>query len=322
MLPIIDFESCQPNADVSNEQLKETGKLLVDALSTAGFLYLKNSGISRKSIEAMRNAAEGIFTAPTEEKEKYAMDPKTFCGYVGMTSENLDPEHPTDYKEAFHIASVALDPTVGMKWPHDLSPDFASVSACFMEECKALSLRILKAIGVGMKLKDPEYFSKSHDLMHKQGNMSGLRVLRYPPVPEGVKTPDQRLGEHTDWSSISLLIVDHVGGLQVSIEGETYEDVQPIEDAVLLNIGDTMQFWTKGKMKSKKHRVILPKGREKMTRRSMGYFVHADNEVVINQPLVYEGDPGVAEVVENPITSQEYVVGKLNEAHNLTAKAY
>uniref|UniRef100_H2YAE2 Fe2OG dioxygenase domain-containing protein n=2 Tax=Ciona savignyi TaxID=51511 RepID=H2YAE2_CIOSA len=240
MIHVIDFGHCRPNVQVTDTKLKETGKALVDVLSSTGFVYLKNFGISRGLIENVRDAADGIFTAPSIEKEKYARDPFTNCGYIGLATERLDDGCPYEYKEAFHVASVALDPSVGMKWPHDLSPNFAALSRTFMEECKALSFRILELIGIGLDLKDPFVLTTYHNSTNKSGSMSTLRILYYPPIPDNSGGEICRLGEHSDWCSINLLFQDNVGGLQVDIDGK-YVDATPVDGALLLNIGDSLE---------------------------------------------------------------------------------
>uniref|UniRef100_H2Y4W2 Fe2OG dioxygenase domain-containing protein n=2 Tax=Ciona savignyi TaxID=51511 RepID=H2Y4W2_CIOSA len=316
MIPVIDFDHCRPNVQVTDAKLEETGKALVDVLSSTGFAYLTNHGISKELIENVREAADGIFTSPSIEKQKYARDPITNCGYIGLLTEKLDDGCPYEYKEAFHVASPALDPSIGMKWPHDLSPNFAALSRTFMEKCKALSLRILELIGIGLDLKDHSVLVDCQKLMHKSGNMSGLRILYYPSIPDHSEDEIIRLGEHSDWGSITLLFQDSVGGLQVNID-EKYVDAMPVDGALLLNVGDSLEMMSGGRIKSKKHRVLISDDEKhrKLVRRSMGYFVHPDNEVVMNQPLLYKGDPDVQEVVEDPITSQQYVIKKLAAAH-------
>ncbi|XP_078488241.1 uncharacterized protein LOC144745930 [Ciona intestinalis] len=84
MLPIIDFKQCRPGIEVSDKEINETAKLLVDALSTVGFAYLKNCGIKRETFEEARNTADEIFSAPTDKKNDYARDRETNFGYIGL----------------------------------------------------------------------------------------------------------------------------------------------------------------------------------------------------------------------------------------------
>ena len=57
-------------------------------------------------------------------------------------------------------------------------------------------------------------FRKSHEKLGTPGNKTTLRLLYYPVVKE-LKEGQLRLGEHTDYGTITLLFQDQVGGLEV-----------------------------------------------------------------------------------------------------------
>nr|XP_002121954.1 UPF0676 protein C1494.01-like isoform X1 [Ciona intestinalis] len=316
MLPIVDFKQCRPSVEASDKEINETAKLLVDALSTVGFAYLKNCGIKKETVEEARNTADEIFNAPTDKKKDYVVDRETNFGYIGLNIEKVNPAKPYDYKEAFNVPNSALDPSTEPKWPHELSPNFASLTKSFMEDCKRLSLRILEVIAVGLQLKDRHALEKAHDCMGRKNNMGGVRYLYYPPIKGELELNQERLGEHSDYGSITLLFVDDNGGLQIETEG-TYKDVPVIEDTILINIGDALEFWTKGKLRSTKHRVNIPDDEVKRNsiRRSIGYFVFPDDDVVINQPLQFKGDADVPDPVKDPITALKYIQQKLLVIH-------
>jgi len=60
----------------------------------------------------------------------------------------------------------------------------------------------------------------------------------YPPCPE----PDRTFGisSHTDISFITILLQDHIGGLQVLHDGY-WIDVPPNPEALIVNLGDLLQ---------------------------------------------------------------------------------
>lgn len=78
----------------------------------------------------------------------------------------------------------------------------------------------------------------------------------YPPCPQ----PNLAIGtsEHTDNGFITVLLQDHIGGLQIR-HGNNWVDIPPVARALVVNIGDLMQLITNDKFKSVKHRVLANK---------------------------------------------------------------
>ncbi|MCI06594.1 1-aminocyclopropane-1-carboxylate oxidase-like protein, partial [Trifolium medium] len=60
----------------------------------------------------------------------------------------------------------------------------------------------------------------------------------YPPCPE----PELTMGAagHCDPSFLTVLLQDHIGGLQI-LHQDKWIDVPPIPEAFVVNIGDVMQ---------------------------------------------------------------------------------
>ena len=68
----------------------------------------------------------------------------------------------------------------------------------------------------------------------------GTKVSHYPPCPR----PDlvDGLRAHTDAGGLILLFQDdRVGGLQVQLPDGRWVDVQPLENAIVINTGDQIE---------------------------------------------------------------------------------
>ena len=323
-VPLIDFAKCglEVENDLDDKKVLDVGKQLYGALQDCGFAYLKHSGIYLEDVAKVNSVADKFFGAPLESKTKYgATASGGYTGYYGIDNENVDPSKPQDYKEAFIVQCSALNNPKLQQWPDDVSENFQSFVREFTEKCKKLALRILKTLAIGMKFKDTDHFIKCHSLLHKDGNLTCLRFNNYPPVPEGANTNCIRLGRHSDYGCITLLFQDNIGGLQIETRQGEFIDVVPIEGTVVLNIGDMLESWSQNRLKSTKHRVININDpeKQKLTRRSIAYFVQPDDEVFVDEEFVFEEDKAANHVDSAgklpKMTAKDYLYMKMSHIY-------
>ena len=317
-IPIVDFSSCV-NEDTSDGAKEKMGSKLVSILSETGFVYLSNHGISSSAIDEVNEVTRLFFEAPLELKNNYTSKYRSIFGYVGIQEEVIDPSKYPGYKELFNLSGEFVYSEEDSNLPDDISPNFSVTIKSFMEKCKNLALNILDILAIGLKL-EPEYFRKYHSLIHQKGNHTALRTLYYPSLPDDLSTIDTRLAEHSDYGSITLLFQDDTGGLQVQCANGSYVDATPIKGTVLVNVADALQYWTKGKLKSTKHKVDLPSDlqKRKTVRRSIAYFVNPNNDVKIGRDMAGEiqvkGNSNA--MPEKSIPFVEYLVGKFSKSYS------
>lgn len=117
-----------------------------------------------------------------------------------------------------------------------------------------------------------------------------LRLVNYTPPQDVEKQeePVEGLGMHTDMSCITIVYQDSVGGLQMRSKEGKWIDINPCEDLLVVNIGDLMQAWSNGRLRSSEHRVVL---RKLVNRVSLAFFLCFEDEKVILAPeeIVGEG---------------------------------
>lgn len=154
-----------------------------------------------------------FFDLPVKEKQKFAKATDPPCGWNGMEREKLNPERPGDLKEAFNFKPVD-------EYDDWTVPEFDLASRDMFNRCKQLAERVCDVLSVGLGLRE-SFMREAHTLIGKKGNTTTLRPLYYPPLPEvlKIKQGQIRLGEHSDYGSITLLYQDNAGGLEVNIPG-------------------------------------------------------------------------------------------------------
>lgn len=170
-----------------------------------------------------------------------------------------------------------------------------------VELSKRIIAVVLECLGDGFEMKYCESeFSQCHGY---------LRINNYI-APEVVQEEEgnglgeiEGLGMHTDMSCITVLYQDESGGLQVRSK-EGWVDIETGEGTLVVNIGDLLQAWSNGRMRSSAHRVLLKK-KKKVRRMSLAFFWCFEDEKVIMAPsdVVGEGK----ERIYRPFVCKEYV---------------
>lgn len=241
---------------------------ITDAFKNSGFIYLKNYGFPKDVVPVVFSSSAGFFARPQDQKDSLCWTtPQANRGYIATGQEKLSRPDETDgiavrscnpdLKETIEIGREGV-PNQPNRWPDSLDHDgkaFKRTMLSFFEQCKQLHQQIMQAIAMGMDL--PEHF---FDRYIDAGD-NNLRLLHYPPVPKNIfrKQPDQvRAGEHSDYGTITLLFQDSRGGLQVRTPRETFIDVTPVPDTVVVNAGDLLARWSNDTITSTRHRVVEP----------------------------------------------------------------
>jgi len=128
---------------------------------------------------------------------------------------------------------------------------------------------LLGVLEKGLQL-DPGTFTSLHRLQDCSGDF--LRVLRYP----GSDTPETvdplRFPAHKDAVSVAILFT-FLGGLQIVEPGAVPENtspfeipdsawrwIKPVPGTAIINLGDAMEVFTNGVLKSGLHRVVKAPG--------------------------------------------------------------
>lgn len=264
-LPLVDMSA---SADAGHD---------IDVgLSTYGFLQLANFGITSTELDEVFRASEAFFKGPADIKRQcaYRSAAENF-GYQGLLEENLDPGAPADLKETFTMRNIVVNPPPPERWPSDA---FRETMCRFYAHALACAHEIQRRMAATLELPE-DYFTRLHS-----GQNVTLRLLHYPAnaalQSPGEPDPAQMgAGAHTDYGFMTLLFQHGVGGLQVIDSNNTWIDVPPRDDAVVVNSGDMLERWTNGKYKSTMHRVIAKTGDR--DRLSIAIFIDPDTDALI-----------------------------------------
>jgi isopenicillin N synthase-like dioxygenase len=118
-----------------------------------------------------------------------------------------------------------------------------------------------------------------------------------------------KLGEHTDFGSLSLLF-NRLGGLQVLPPGqEDWHYVRPMKRHAIVNLGDAMVKFTNGLLRSNIHRVVSPPGPQAyIPRVSIVYFMRPEDSAILKRLEGSQLIPALAEgQVEESVCAKDWL---------------
>ena len=285
MIPIIDFKA--PDA---LDRIDE-------AYTSVGFAVFVNclSFVDQDIMNLWFSKMKEFFDLPLSVKKKYAYQPETNLGYSVMGAENVDPTAPSDMKESFNYSNKRMDSTL---WPTEVK--FTNSARASVDIADKLTLDILEKFDTildsGTTLVDAH-----------QNPYNTTRIIHYPSYKGELEHRQMRIGEHSDYGTITLLWqINDVPGLQVQDREGNWHPVPYVEEGVVVNIGDLLQRWTNDYFVSTKHRVV--NSHIHLPRYSMPHFVDPEPGTIVknltNQPDKYE-----------PIESLEYLNWRLAQSY-------
>ncbi|KAF0304559.1 UPF0676 protein [Amphibalanus amphitrite] len=288
-ISVVDISKIGLDAgDPSAEDLLSVGRDIVAAFRGSGFAYLQGHGVSQQLQDKTFADAKGFFQLSEQEKLQYERFVKTgFNGYTPIGGENNayaneDGAYLIDYKECYDLHVKGED------YPSAVCPALGPQLELFGSHCCRLTERLLAALDAA--LGSGQLLTSCHRRQLQPGGCSEMRVLYYPPVPDGLPEGTVRCGEHTDYGTFTLLFQDDIGGLELLTPDQKWEPAAPVPGTILVNIGDMMELWTAGQLRATKHRVSVPAGerRRAAARQSVVFFVVPDDKTIV-APL--SGDP-------------------------------
>ena len=260
-----------------------TRRALADEIGWAardvGFFRIRDHGISPNLIEEVYDAAKRFFGMPEEEKARYyiGLSPN-HRGYVPFSVKGDCPDEVNRNYEAFDLGvdlpeddpdfmagNRLLGPNV---WPR--LPGFRETVSAYCEQVSALGRRICALLELHLGLPPGAMTGQ----MSKP--ISQLRLLHYVRAQNATCRKSVNMGAHTDYECLTLLHTRNEG-LQVLTPCEQWIDVPVDPGALVVNIGDMLEAWSNGLLRSTMHRVLnlAPE------RFSLPYFVAANHDAVI-----------------------------------------
>ncbi|TCR16049.1 2OG-Fe(II) oxygenase family protein [Streptomyces sp. BK205] len=301
-IALIDITDWRTGAD------REVAHRLVGAFRDTGFACVTGHGVPPDAVAGVFDAARRLFGLDnTRLAALHHSHARNFRGHVPLG----EAPGPGAGYEVFDIGLELPDTYRGpgdtLRATPNLWPEmdgFRSQVLDYLGSVRRLADCVLSAIAVELG-GSPDFFACRSREPHGQ-----LRLLHYPRQP---LAPEDALsvGRHSDYEALTVLAQDSVGGLQVRRPDGSWRDIQPVEGAFVLNVGEMLMRWTNGLLPATPHRVLSPRSRD---RYSVAFFYAASYDTVI-EPIGPLARPGQDPSYES-VTVGEYLQRRFTEVGN------
>ena len=295
--PVIDIRGL-PEGD--GAALQRVGQALRGAPARLGLFHVTHHGIPRDDLHAFDETMHALFAMGEAEKAAIRRTRENAWGYY---DRELTKNRP-DWKEIFDYGP---EPEPGQhapahsdgrnQWPAG-HPEWKTVLIRHFAQCERIALSLLRALCVSLELPADRLDAAFVD------HSSYLRLNHYPrcdePAPPDADWfPEQgRLGvhHHTDAGALTILYQDEVAGLQAWVEDRLVL-IEPVPDALTVNLGGMLQVWSNDRLRSPIHRVLAHRNRERF---SAPFFLNPRYDTVC-EPLL-EGPAAAASARFRPVS--------------------
>ena len=319
----IDLRPFREGDDVARRRV---ARQFDDAGRRSGFFAVTGHGVDADLIGEMLAVTTAFFDQPVEDKMVcYLADRALNRGYAPEGSEALayslgERDLPNDLFEAYNIgrdltAAHLADPYFADHrdryfaenvWP-SVPAGMRETWIAYWDAVERVGDEIMQAAALALDL--PEGWFRPF-LDRSPSVMRANNYQRRADAP-AVEPGQMRMGAHTDYGSITVLLADRVPGLQIRDEAGVWDDVLPPADGFLVNIGDLLAEWTNDRWRSTLHRVVPPPATAdgSVRRRSIAWFQQPNWDALIRCL------PGCCDASNPPrygeVTSGDHLIAKL-----------
>ncbi len=302
-IPVVDIS---PLRDGSDPTL--VAKQLHAASQNLGFIYIKGHGIPSDLINAASARAFDFFRATEQQKSAVSISAK-HRGWLKPGASKMLDGVPADLKESF-IWGIEDDqgdtpndhPLRGPnQWPH-LVPELRPLAVDYFRHAHTVAMHLMRGFALGLNLKE-NFFLSSCEVP-----LSRASFVYYPAQPSTMGEQQFGVAPHTDFGVLTVLCQDDNGGLQVQDINGDWIHAPPIEDTLVVNVGDLLSRWTAGAYKSTPHRVVNSSGRERL---SLVLAFDPDPQTMIDSRAVFGDDH---DAPDEPISCGDYLIWRFAKA--------
>ncbi|KAJ7507034.1 Clavaminate synthase-like protein [Mycena galericulata] len=255
-----------------------------DAMRTHGFFYVVNHGYTSAQTERMFDIADVPFSGvKADEKRVYTAQMKETGSYQGYKPRQYWHIDNGVHDQLEHY-NINRDVTK-RQHPEAVRPLLGEIEAFARHTHFNVLHPILRLLALGLELPEDELVN-----LHGFSSVGEtyVRFMKYYPRSEDEerKTKNVWLKGHTDFGTITVLYSQPVAALQILGQDGKWKWIKHIENALVINAGDALEFLSGGYYRATIHRqnqpnlvVQPPVDQRQHTRLGLFYFCMTDDGV-------------------------------------------
>ncbi|MBU6451247.1 MAG: hypothetical protein KGS72_05690 [Cyanobacteria bacterium REEB67] len=236
---------------------------LWQACLAGGLFYLVDHNIDAGLIEKVLDESRLFFARAQEEKSSLSIKKSIHHRGYGLL------KNYRDWREQIHvgveaqagapkgnIAQNQVEADYWKLWGPNQWPDgaFRQVITDYLKQVESLSGSLLTSLALKM--------GHNHDFFTER--MKGrpyllLKAISYLPqelLQDTSEAMHTGVPAHCDWSWLTLLIQDQVGGLEAQDKEGNWHYVKPLPGSIVVNTGELLEIESGGQLVANPHRVI------------------------------------------------------------------
>ena len=282
------------------------------AYKTIGFVAINNHGYTLEDQDKLYDSIKEFYDLPDAIKLKYdGSHTGGQRGYTGKRKEHAAGRNVGDLKEFYHVGKAI----VGSDSPHYQEnifpsevPNFEVQALHAYSTLEQIGKNMLRAIALFLDLEENHFDQKVNR------GISILRPLHYFPIEDenSLEEGAVRAAAHGDINLITLLMGASTEGLEVKRRDGKWIPITAIKDCLVVNVGDMLQRYSNGRLRSTVHRVVNPPlEKMKTSRYSVPFFMHANPDMDLSclDTCISDDNPKQFE----DISAEDFLMQRLRE---------
>ncbi|KAJ5850561.1 hypothetical protein N7455_010417 [Penicillium solitum] len=268
-------------------------KKLLNACKTDGFFYLNIQSIDDnllQVVDAMFQLDRELYDVPDEEKMAYDVDKLSELKLNGYKPVGRNFGGLAGQKDGFEMYAIPKDGIMDLDGQGSfvrppVVDKYMNTLKSFVRFVNTATTAIMERISVSLELPEGVGLLDYHRPNVPSPDI--IRLLKYHA--QDIRERGALHTPHTDLGSLTFLFTRQPGLQILAPNSNEWTWVEPMEDCVIVNLGDMMALLTNDYLRSCLHRVAPLPGQAMPTRYSFAYLVRAENRTPmtgLNSPLI------------------------------------